>query len=128
MPCFCAMQVVLSLTAGDRASPWSSGTKAGTGHQEEHCSGPQATVPFQDALQESLEHQGPAKRVEMALAAQAEQMPCESRLGGKQSVSAPHPTALPGRRSGGAPDPGPWQLLRGSALLQRGQLGGEPWS
>lgn len=94
----------------------------------------------QDALQGSLEHQGPAKgtpaqgmgqiavRVKMITAAQAEQVPCESRQGGEQSVSAPRLTALPGHRGWEAhralpsPEPRPWQLLHGSVLLQRGQL------
>lgn len=32
MPCFCAVQTVPALRAGHRVSPWSSGTRAGTGH------------------------------------------------------------------------------------------------
>lgn len=36
--------------------------------------------------------------VEMVTAVQAEQVSCESRLGREQSISAPHPTALPGHR------------------------------
>lgn len=75
-----------------------------------------------------------AMHMEMVTAAQEEQVPCESWLGGEQSVSAPHPTALPGHsgweahRALPSPDPRPRQLLRDSVLLQRGQLKGGPWS
>lgn len=145
MPFFCAMRMMLSLMAGDRAFPWSSDARAGTWHWEEHHNGPKAIVPCQAGCSSRVSgapgpcpgtpcprHGQVAVHVEMAAAAQAEQVPCESRLGGEQSVSSPHPTALPGtggweaHRALPSPDPRPCQLLHARVLLQRGQLRGAP--
>lgn len=85
----------------------------------------------QDALQGSLEHQGPAKgtpaqgmgqiavHVKMITAAQAERVPCESRQGGEQSISAPHLTALPGHSGVGG--------TQGTAISRAKALAAAPW-
>lgn len=63
---------------------------------------------------------------EIVRAAQAEQVPCESRLGGEpsisQSVSCPGHRWVGGTQGTAIPSSRAWQLLHDSVLFQRGSL------